>query len=271
MISKRLLWQTYVAVLGIMCFFFSCEDRDASQSKVTDRVKPQPDTVKYQSLTVYQTKNLIVQKLSDHIYEHRSFLTTTDFGIVGCNGMIVVSNNEAVIFDTPANDTSSQELINYAKKTGWKIKAVIPTHFHEDCVGGLAIFKEARIAAYASYRTIKLLQAKGNQFSGTLIGFDDSLSMKVGNQFLYAEYFGEGHTKDNIVGYFPSDKALFGGCLVKELGAGKGNLADANVLGWPATVSSLKQRHPSISIVIPGHGKSGGIELLDYTIKLFHQ
>jgi hypothetical protein len=38
------------------------------------------------------------------------------------------------------------------------------------------------------------------------------------------KFFGEGHTKDNVVAYFLSEKILFGGCLLKELEASKGYL-----------------------------------------------
>jgi metallo-beta-lactamase class B len=83
------------------------------------------------------------------------------------------------------------------------------------------------------------------------------------------KYFGEGHTKDNVVGYFPSENILFGGCLIKELKATKGYLGDANIAQWPNTVERIKEQYPNIKIVIPGHGAIGGSELLDYTIKLF--
>lgn len=68
-----------------------------------------------------------------------------------------------------------------------------------------------------------------------------------------------------------SFKVLFGGCLVKEVGAEKGNVADANVQEWPLTIAGIKEQHPDIKIVIPGHGKPGGITLLDYTATLFLQ
>ncbi len=93
--------------------------------------------------------------------------------------------------------------------------------------------------------------------------------MNVGDKKVYAEYFGEGRTKDNIIGYFPEDNAMFGGCLIKELDAKKGNLEDANIKEWPETVRKLKQKYPQTKIVIPGHGKPGGTELFDYTINLF--
>ncbi len=67
----------------------------------------------------------------------------------------------------------------------------------------------------------------------------------------------------------PLEDIMFGGCLIKEEGAGKGNLAEANVEEWPNTVRKVKMKYPEVKKIIVGHGKSGGIELLDYTIKLF--
>lgn len=62
---------------------------------------------------------------------------------------------------------------------------------------------------------------------------------------------------------------MFGGCLIKELDATKGFLGDANVSEWSNTVEKVKHQFPNVQIVIPGHGKIGGKDLLDYTIKLF--
>ena len=222
------------------------------------------------SLASYKTQNLIIQKLSNHIYAHISFLKTIDFGTVGCNGMIVVNENEAVIFDTPSNDQGSEELIAYVTKTlNCEIKAIIPTHFHNDCVGGLEKFNESNIPAYASAKTIELLNKNGTKFSKPINTFNDKFSIKIGNKKVYAAYFGEGHTRDNIIGYFPDDNAIFGGCLIKETGASKGFLGDANINTWSETVRKIKQTYPGAKIVIPGHGKWGGTELFDYTIKLF--
>ncbi|MDZ7613830.1 MAG: MBL fold metallo-hydrolase [Flavobacteriaceae bacterium] len=71
---------------------------------------------------------------------HISYLNTDDFGKVSCNGMLVINQNEGIIFDTPTDDKSSKELINFreAEKLKCKITALIPTHFHNDCVGGIA-------------------------------------------------------------------------------------------------------------------------------------
>ena len=56
---------------------------------------------------------------------------------------------------------------------------------------------------------------------------------------------------------------------MKATGASEGNLEDANVNAWPATVAGMKRRFNDAAYVVPGHGKPGGSDLLDYTIELF--
>lgn len=220
------------------------------------------------SRIVYQSGVLIITQLTNNVYIHTSFFHSETFGKVPCNGMIVTSQNEAVVFDTPANDTSSAELINWLKHLDYKIKAVVPTHFHQDCVGGLNEFHKHNVPSYANQKTIAL--AKGRGFNVPQNGFSDSLVIPISNNKVNAAFIGEGHTQDNIVGYFHEDGVLFGGCLIKELNAGKGNLEDANVVEWSNTVKKLKSKYPEVKIVIPGHGMHGDPSLLDYTISLFN-
>ena len=42
------------------------------------------------------------------------------------------------------------------------------------------------------------------------------------------------------MGYFPSENIMFGGCLIKEIDAGKGYLGDANIANWSMTVEKVK-------------------------------
>jgi metallo-beta-lactamase class B len=244
----------------------SCKPAIQTQSKQSEA--SEVEIRRAGAIETYKTESLVVRKISENVYEHTTFLNTKSFGKVPCNGMIVVNNNEAVIFDTPTTDENSQELINYLTgQLNCKVKAVVATHFHEDCLGGLAAFYNASVPSYASYKTIEL--AKQNNALLPQIGFDNQLELEVGTKKVYAQYFGEGHTRDNVVGYVPGDEVLFGGCLVKETGAGKGNLADANTNAWAETVKKVKLNYPQIITVIPGHGEIGGAELLDYTIQLF--
>jgi metallo-beta-lactamase class B len=217
---------------------------------------------------IYKSEDLIVTQITENCFVHISFLQTNDFGNVPCNGLIVTNNNEAIIFDTPTNENNSEELINWIKGTlKCKINALIPGHFHDDCLGGLKAFDKNGIPSYANYKTIEL--AKEHNYNIPTNSFKDSLTLKVGNEIITAKFFGEGHTKDNVVGYFPSENVMFGGCLIKEIDASKGYSGDANVKDWSGTVEKVKKEYPDVKIVIPGHGKCGDKKLFDYTIALF--
>ncbi|WP_044171073.1 subclass B1 metallo-beta-lactamase [Flectobacillus major] len=222
----------------------------------------------FKAKEVYKSKDLIVTQIAPNSFEHVSFLQTNDFGYVPCNGLIVRNSNEVIVFDTPTNNKSAEELIKWIQETlHCKIDAIIPTHFHDDCLGGLKAFDESNIPSYAYVKTIEL--AKANNYAVPQNSFSDSLVLRVGKEYIVAKFFGEGYTKDNVVGYFPSEKVMFGGCLIKELDASKGYLGDANLAEWSNTVEKVKQSYPQVKLIIPGHGAYGNQKLLDYTIKLF--
>ncbi|MBS1580631.1 MAG: subclass B1 metallo-beta-lactamase [Bacteroidetes bacterium] len=217
---------------------------------------------------VYRSPDLVITRIAKDAFIHTSFKRTEDFGNVPCNGLIVRDGNEVIVFDTPTTDRTAEELIGWLDSTlHCRIDAVIPTHFHDDCLGGLQAFHDRGVPSYAHSRTIELAKAQGLAVPEN--GFKDPLVLRVGADSIRATFFGEGHTRDNIVVYFPEDSVLFGGCLVKEMGAGKGYLGDANVAAWSATVERVKAEYPDAVIVVPGHGAPGTRELLDYTIKLF--
>ncbi|MGC4128057.1 MAG: subclass B1 metallo-beta-lactamase [Bergeyella sp.] len=217
---------------------------------------------------VYKSNDLIITQISENSFAHTSYLQTNDFGNVPCNGLIVRNNNETIIFDTTTGEKSSEELIKWIKGTlHCKVNAIISTHFHNDCLGGLKSFVDNDIPSYAYFKTIEL--AKENDFPIPKNGFEESLTLKVGNESVIAKFFGEGHTKDNVVGYFPKENVMFGGCLIKELDATKGYLGDSNVKDWSNTVENIRKEFPDVKIVVPGHGEYGDKKLLDYTINLF--
>ncbi len=217
---------------------------------------------------VYESETLQIEQISPNTFVHISYLNTDDFGKVACNGMIILNDGEALVFDTPANNEASLELINWLEKDQKvRVKGVVATHFHWDCLAGLNEFHAKEISSYASDKTIAL--AKNAGFPTPENGFKKKMNMEVGSLKVTNQFLGEGHTKDNFVACVPSDKVIFGGCMIKAVGAGNGNLEDANVAAWSTTVSKVKSTFPEILIVIPGHGKIGGTELLDYTEEMF--
>jgi len=229
-------------------------------------------TARPQADTVFQSADLVLVQLSPHSYQHISFLQTNDFGHVPCNGMVVAVDGEALVFDTPATDSSAASLIQVIQQQlKCRLKAVVPTHFHGDCLNGMRGFEKAGVPVFASSRTGELASENNLYLPVSTQFFSDSMELSVAEESVRVQYFGEGHTADNVIAYYPAERVLFGGCLIKELDAGEGFLGDANTQHWPLTVAKVKQAFSDADIVIPGHGTAGDARLLDYTIKLFQQ
>lgn len=221
-------------------------------------------------LMAYESPTLQIKKISEHTYIHISFLESKNYGKVACNGMIVISEKEAVILETPINNEVSEELIMWVEKEhGAEIKAVIVHHFHVDCLGGLGAFHQRKIPSIANQLTIDL--APKNGYEPPLFAIKSGHQTPVGNSIISTHYFGPAHTADNTISYLEDENILFGGCMIKSLDASRGNTADANLAKWPETIDKIKSRFTSVITVVPGHGREGGSELLDYTIDLFSQ
>lgn len=246
-----------VWVVSLFIVAFGCTPKDNSTAVIT-----KADNV------VYETETLIIKRLSDQVYQHISFLNTESFGRVECNGMVVTNGNELLVFDTPTDDNGSAELIKFFINQNLKVIGVVATHFHADCVGGLNEFHTLGIPSYANNLTIQMINEKAEGIAPQQ-GFDSELKLRVGEKKVITSFVGKGHTMDNVVAYFPDEETLFGGCLLKEVGASKGFLGDADTLVWSSTMVNLKAKYPNLKVVIPGHGKTGGAELLDYTEQLF--
>ncbi len=70
------------------------------------------------------------------------------------------------------------------------------------------------------------------------------------------------HTRDNILVWLPHQRVLFGGCFVKSVTADSlGNVEDAALRDWPASLGRVRAAYPSPSMVIPGHGTIHGESL----------
>ncbi|SHG25907.1 subclass B1 metallo-beta-lactamase [Flagellimonas flava] len=220
------------------------------------------------TVALHTSETLVIEKLSANTYVHISYLQTDSFGNVACNGLIYKNGNEVIVFDTPTTDAASEELLTWiSSELKAKVVAIVPTHSHDDCLGGLVAFHEAGIPSIANSLTKEF--ALKNEMTVPQKGFQHQTNIRVGNESVSCIFVGPGHTLDNIIGYIPAEEVLFGGCLLKSLGAGKGYLGEADVPQWPITVNKVKTKFPNLKWVVPGHGKSGKTDLLDYTITLF--
>jgi metallo-beta-lactamase class B len=217
------------------------------------------------------SKDIEVIQVSKHVYIHVSTAEVPGFGIVASNGALFVDGRESLLFDTPMNDSLTARLVGWISDSlHVKIVGFVPNHWHNDCIGGLNFLHKVGISSYANEMTIAIAKARGIPVPQH--GFADSLRLRVGNEVVVCQYFGPAHAKDNIVVWMPSDSVLFAGCMAKDVHSKTlGNLSDADLAGWPTTIARVTEAFPQAKIVVPGHGASGGRELLVHTLELLQK
>ncbi len=206
--------------------------------------------------------------ISDSVYVHTTWETSEQWGRFPSNGMIIIKSGKAVMIDTPFDNAKTEIIYNYLRDSmDVKIETHIAGHFHEDCIGGLEFLHSKEVRSIASNLTIE--KCRKDSLEVPDIGFDTAYDLNFYGNKLECRFFGGGHSFDNIVVWLPDDQILFGGCLIKSMNSRSlGNLSDAVVDEWDTTVEKVIAAYPNAKIVVPGHGRFGGMELLDITIKL---
>jgi glyoxylase-like metal-dependent hydrolase (beta-lactamase superfamily II) len=214
-------------------------------------------------------EKLKISKLTDRLYVYTTYndYKGTPFP---SNSMYYVTDGGVVLFDTPWDSTQFQPLLDtIQKRHKKKVVMCIATHYHSDRTAGLEYYKSKGIKTYSSWNTWRLSKRNNEKQSQYYFSNEDSL-FKVGNQFFTAMYLGEGHTEDNIVIWFPDEKTLYGGCLIKSTEATDlGNTEDANLKEWSKTIKALiKIFQEKAKYIIPGHMGWSNIGSLQHTLRL---
>ncbi len=206
--------------------------------------------------------------VGDSVYVHTTWETSEQWGRFSSNGMIIIKSGKAVMIDTPFDNTKTEIIYNYLQDSlDVKIEIHIAGHFHDDCIGGLEFLHYKGVKSIASNLTIAKCEEDSLEVPD--IGFDSAYDLNFYGKKLECRFFGGGHSFDNIVVYLPNDQILFGGCLIKSANSRSlGNLSDAVVDEWDSTVEKVLSACPDVKIVVPGHGRLGGSELLEHTVEL---
>ncbi len=202
-----------------------------------------------------------VKKHSNSIYIYESY-GAYEGAKVGANAMIVVGQDSVIVIDTPWGNDQTIQLLDWIDREIKKpVASFVITHFHEDRIGGIDVLKERGIPALSSALTAKLAVENGITKPDILFKTDTTIALAGGKIEVF--YPGAGHSPDNVVVYFPSERFLYGGCFLKSsTTTSLGNLGDADLEAWPASLEKMKQRFPKAKTVIPGHGglEPGAIE-----------
>lgn len=217
-------------------------------------------TINILGQTIKVSDKLTLTQLSDKVYIH-----TCD----NSNGIVFINDKKALIVSTPDSDIETQNLIDWVTNVQKaKIIGYVIDRWHPDAMEGLDIVHKNGIKSYSYELTRQIAKEKGLPIPQ--IGFDPKTEILVGNEKVICHYLGEAHTKDGIVVWIPSEQILFGGNEIRNFNGWVGNIGDASLDKWSETAIRVKNEYESAKIVVPGHGKHGGPELIDYTIELYN-
>ena len=218
-------------------------------------------TINLLGQTISVSDKLILTKLTENTFIHTC---------ENSNGLIYFNNGQALIVSTPDSDIETQNLIDWViNEKNTKIVGYVIDRWHPDAMEGLDIVQKNGIKTYSYELTRQIAKEKGLPIPQ--FGFDPKKEIQVGEEKAICHFLGEAHTKDGIVVWIPSEQILFGGNEIRSFNGWVGNIGDASLDKWSETATRVKKEYGTAKIVIPGHGRHGGIELIDYTIKLYEK
>ncbi|HTZ20227.1 MAG TPA: subclass B1 metallo-beta-lactamase [Opitutaceae bacterium] len=231
----------------------------------TERLPPAAFTVPAQQIT----PDLAVRQLQPGLWLHTSWQTLPKIGRYPANGLLIQEGDHLVLVDTAWGEASTQALLDWIdRELHLPVARAIVTHAHDDRMGGAPVLVRRHIPLVGHPLTASLAVAQhwpAPEVLPTLA--TPGTAVTIGSVEIF--FPGAGHTRDNLVVWLPQHRTLFGGCLVKNAhDRTLGNMADADLREWPASLRRLQARYGQAWLVVPGHGEPGGPELLQHTLDL---
>jgi len=187
---------------------------------------------------------------------------------IPANGMYLVTNRGAVLFDTPWDTTQFQPLLDSIKlRHNKNVEWCIATHWHSDRTEGLEYYRQKGIKTYTTVLTDELSK-KNNKKRAEFLMTKDTV-FTIGQYSFEMYYPGQGHTTDNIVAWFNKEKILYGGCLIKGATAENlGYLGDANEQEYATTLKRVKRKCVKPTFIVVSHHDWTNINSLKNSIRL---
>jgi metallo-beta-lactamase class B VIM len=213
--------------------------------------------------------DLQVRELRPGVWLHTSWQPLDDGRRFPSNGLIVRDGDHLLLVDTAWGEPATEELMRWIDTTlRLPVTAAVVTHFHGDRLGGARVLERRGIPFHGHPLTPGLAATIKLPAPRTLPGLAQAGGVdRVGTLEVF--YPGPAHTRDNVVVWLPGSRVLAGGCAVRAGGATSlGNVADADVPHYAASMRRVLERYPSAELVVPGHGDPGALDLVRNTVEV---
>jgi metallo-beta-lactamase class B len=211
----------------------------------------------------------------------RVYVAVDQFPLSDENSAVYVGDQYVtVVGATWTPSTAHQLAVEIAKMTDKPIEEVIDTNDNLDRAGGNAYFKSIGARIVSTTLTRDLMQRDWNVMVADArkslprypalplvtpdTTYPGDFTLQGGR--IRGIYLGPSHAQDDIFVYFPDERILYAGCILKEQ---LGNLALADLTEYPKTLEKLKRLHLDYQTIIAGHWSPiHGPELVDEYLRL---
>ena len=169
------------------------------------------------------------------------------------------------------------------KITGKPIKDVVLPDHDPEYTGGVAYWKRIGaniVSTELTEQTLKSDWTKTGDFTRKYLPSYPNLPLvlptrtyknnfDLENGAIHGFFLGPSHNSDDIFVYFPEERVLYAGSILKEH---LGNLAFADLEEYPKTLQKLKNLHLNIDKIVSGHWSAvHGAELIDQYLAMLKE
>lgn len=209
---------------------------------------------------------------------------------------VILGRDAALVIDTGMGPRNGAKVLEAARKVAGDRNLILTlTHFHPEHGFGAQAFKGKADIVYNRAQRDEL-KAKGEGYIGMFRGFGSGLAaalegtelvmpdrvyddpqhtIDLGGRKVELRTWGLAHTAGDQIVWLPAEKIVFVGDLAEErmfpiFPWFPPDDADIDAANWANTLGAMAGWKPSV--VVPGHGDVGGVEILvavrDYMIDL---
>jgi cyclase len=200
----------------------------------------------------------------------------------GCNQGWVVFKDYVLVIDANFPGQAEEVIKTIKHHTDKPIRFVFDTHYHGDHADGNMQYSKIGATVVAHERSQPLFQTKGiagfesakvdraaeyGKLSYELpsLYFTHKLIFDDGDQRVELIFFGHAHTAGDAVAYLPEHGILFTGDAC--VNGAFNYTGDSDTASWITALGAMQELN--VKMVCPGHGESGGREVLENQQKYF--